>query len=76
MRVSRLAISYVTTNASLGLRKVITTEGVWRIRRRERSSVIEVFKNEDRDYGDILSLEFVEWRNGMDAKEAITETVK
>lgn len=66
----------LTTNASLGLKKTITTKGVWRIRRRERSSVIEVFKHEDRDYGDILSLEFIEWRNGMDAKEAITETGK
>lgn len=70
------ARALLTTNASLGLRKTITSKGVWRIRRRERSSVIEVYKNEDRDYGDILSLEFIEWRNRMDAKEAITETAK
>ena len=66
----------LTTNASLGLKQTITTNGVWRIRRRERSSVIEVFKNEDRGYGDILSLKFIEWRSYMDANEATTETAK
>ena len=32
--------------------------------------VIEVFKNEESGYGDILSPDFVEWRNGRDANEA------
>ncbi|KAI4127831.1 MAG: hypothetical protein LQ338_003011 [Usnochroma carphineum] len=36
--------------------------GVWRIRKREKMPVIEVFKVEERGYGDILSKEFVEWR--------------
>lgn len=62
-------------NASLGLKQTITTNGVWRIRRREKSPVIEVFKNEEFGYGGILSPEFVEWRNGRDANEANTETV-
>ncbi|MCJ1285206.1 decapping endonuclease targeting mRNA [Xylographa opegraphella] len=44
------------------LQQTITTEGVWRIRRRDRSSVIEVFRHEDSGYGDILSHEFVSWR--------------
>ena len=63
----------LTTNASLGLKRTITTNGVWRIRRRERSPVIEVFKNEESGYGDILPPEFVEWRNGMDANETNRE---
>ena len=63
----------LTTNASLGLDRTITTNGVWRIRRREGSPVIEVFKNEESGYGDILPQKFVEWRNGMDANEANRE---
>ena len=35
---------------------------MWRIRRRERSPVIEVFKQEETGYGDILLPAFVEWR--------------
>lgn len=46
---------------------MITGEGVWRIRRRERSPVIEIFRNEESGHGDILSREFVEWRSREDA---------
>ncbi|MCJ1395238.1 decapping endonuclease targeting mRNA [Xylographa bjoerkii] len=45
------------------LKQTITTEGVWRIKRRDRSTVIEVFMHEESGYGDILSHEFVAWRN-------------
>jgi len=44
------------------LKQTITTDGVWRIRRRDKSSVIEVFKHEESGCGDILSQEFVAWR--------------
>ena len=40
----------------------ITSPGVWRIRKREKVPFIEVFKCEESGYGDILSEEFVEWR--------------
>lgn len=70
------ACDLVSTNASSGFKQTITTDGVWRIRRKERSSVIEVFKNEDSGYGDILSQEFVKWRNGRDANEADVEAAK
>lgn len=40
----------------------IVGDGVWRIRRRERSSTIEVFKIEETGHGDILSDEFINWR--------------
>lgn len=66
----------ISTNATSGLKQTITTNGVWRIRRRERSQVIEVFKNEETGYGDILSPEFVEWRNDRDADEANVEAAK
>ena len=46
----------------VGLKGTITEGGVWRIRRRERSPVIEVFKQEESGYGDILLPAFVEWR--------------
>ena len=48
---------------SLGLKTTITEDGVWRIRRRERSPVVEVFKQEESGHGDILLPVFVEWRN-------------
>jgi RAT1-interacting protein len=44
------------------LRATIIGDGVWRIRRKERSSTIEVFKVEEAGHGDILSDEFINWR--------------
>ena len=44
------------------LKHTVTSDGVWRIRRRERTPVIEVFKHEETGYGDVLSPEFVKWR--------------
>lgn len=44
------------------LRDTITTEGVWRIRKRTNVPTLEVFKVEDSGYGDILSRSFTEWR--------------
>jgi len=44
------------------LKATVTGDGVWRIRRQERSSVIEVFRIEDAGHGDILSDEFINWR--------------
>lgn len=40
----------------------ISEEGVWRIRRVEKSPVIEVFRVEETGHGDILSDEFINWR--------------
>ncbi|KAI5300711.1 decapping endonuclease targeting mRNA [Ascosphaera pollenicola] len=48
------------------LRKTIDSDGVWRIRKRERSSAIEVFKLEESGHGDILSDAFVRWRSQFD----------
>ncbi|KAI1916544.1 decapping endonuclease targeting mRNA [Ophidiomyces ophidiicola] len=45
------------------LRNIISTEGVWRIRKREKAPVIEVFKLEDTGYGGILSDAFMNWRS-------------
>ena len=45
-----------------GLKQTIVGDGIWRIRRKERSSVIEAFKVEETGHGDILSDEFVNWR--------------
>jgi RAT1-interacting protein len=44
------------------LKDTITTEGVWRIRKRKDTPVIEVFKTEATGFGDILSQTFVAWR--------------
>lgn len=35
-----------------------------------------MFKKEESGYGDILSREFVEWRNGRDMSEADMEAAK
>lgn len=40
----------------------MTEDGVWRIRRKERSATIEVFKLEETGHGDILSDEFINSR--------------
>ncbi|KAI9884121.1 MAG: decapping endonuclease targeting mRNA [Watsoniomyces obsoletus] len=44
------------------LKASISTPGVWRIAKHEHSAHIEVHKLEETGYGDILSPEFVEWR--------------
>ncbi len=48
-------------------------DGVWRIRRKERASVIEVFKLEEAGHGDILSDEFINWRIKLALKDQGTE---
>lgn len=51
------------TSAFLGwLKQIITTEGLWRIRKRTNVPVLEVFKVEETGTGDILSKSFVNWR--------------
>ncbi|KIV91531.1 hypothetical protein, variant 2 [Exophiala mesophila] len=44
------------------LKGVVVEEGVWKIRKREKSSVIEVYKAVETGHGDILSAKFVKWR--------------
>ena len=51
------------------LKKTVVGEGVWRIRRRERSAVIELFKVEETGFGDILSKEFVGFRTKAQSHE-------
>ena len=49
----------------LGLKSTIQKDGVWRIRRKEKSPVIEVFRIEESGHGDVLSNEFLSWRERM-----------
>jgi hypothetical protein len=51
------------------LKATINSEGIWRIRRTERSQQIEVFKVEEQVTGRILLPEFVTWREKLLAKE-------
>jgi hypothetical protein len=51
------------------LKKTITSEGVWKIRRVERSPVIEVVKVEASGTGGILTEDFLEWRKQLYARE-------
>ena len=44
------------------LKETIKEEGVWRIKRAERSGVVEVWKVEEVGHGDIISEEFINWR--------------
>ncbi|KAL1980855.1 hypothetical protein VTN96DRAFT_3390 [Rasamsonia emersonii] len=44
------------------LKTIVNQEGTWRLRKREKSSVIEVFKIEESGNGDILSPAFTSWR--------------
>ncbi|KAI9782788.1 MAG: decapping endonuclease targeting mRNA [Peltula sp. TS41687] len=48
------------------LRGIIVEEGgVWRIRKRENESTIDVFRLEETGYGDVLSADFVQWRQSL-----------
>lgn len=46
----------------IGLKQTITSDGVWQIRKAEKSPVIEVFKTEESGHGGILTPEFLAWR--------------
>ncbi|EAW08616.1 DXO/RAI1 family decapping nuclease [Aspergillus clavatus NRRL 1] len=51
------------TAALLGwLKSTIQEGGTWRIRKREKSSLIEVFRIEESGTGDIISQSFLNWR--------------
>lgn len=55
------------TGSLTGLSATITEDGgIWRIRKREKVPVVEVFKVEESGYGDILLKDFVEWRSPED----------
>lgn len=58
--------------ACVGLKGVIRGGGVWRIRREAGGRDVEVFKLTDHGHGEVLSDEFIEWRNS-DAMKAIDE---
>ncbi|KAK5941768.1 decapping endonuclease targeting mRNA [Knufia obscura] len=47
------------------LKTTIDADGVWKIRKREKSPVLEVFKVEESGTGNILSDAFVEWRTSI-----------
>lgn len=44
------------------IRSTMDDDGVWRIRRRARSSVIEMFKIEETGHGRVLTDDFINWR--------------
>lgn len=44
------------------LKEQVRSEGVWRIRRREKGGEVECFKIEEVGHGNILSEEFINWR--------------
>jgi RAT1-interacting protein len=52
---------------TIGLKTKVQGEGLWRIRKREKSPVIELFKVEQSGHGDIISPAFMEWRKEMSA---------
>ena len=48
--------------SALGIKGIITDEGVWRISKQDKSDRIQVFKLEDNGHGNVLSSDFVQWR--------------
>lgn len=56
-----------------GLRKTITDEGVWRIRRRQGAAEIEVFQVEEVGHGEIVSDEFMNHRIKLEEMRAREE---
>lgn len=46
-----------------GLKSTVVGEGVWRIRKREKATVIEVFRIGESGHGNILSRDFFTWRS-------------
>jgi RAT1-interacting protein len=52
------------------LRTAINDDGVWRIRRRPNSPVVEVFQAEETGHGKILTDEFINWRIKLQLHES------
>ncbi|KAL8889156.1 MAG: hypothetical protein Q9215_003545 [Flavoplaca cf. flavocitrina] len=50
-------------NLCIRLKSTIVGEGVWRIRKREKGTVIETFRIEESGHGNILSRDFLTWRS-------------
>lgn len=48
--------------------KTTITEGVWRIRRQENSTAVEVFRIEESGHSKIISDEFLRWRRELAAR--------
>ena len=53
----------LTMRSVLGVKGIITDEGVWRISKQGKSDCIQVFKLEDSGHGNVLSSDFVQWRH-------------
>lgn len=49
--------------ALLGLKSTISSQGIWKIKRKEKSSEIEVYRVEESGHGNILTDEFLKWRS-------------
>lgn len=45
------------------IKTVVTGDGVWRLRKLEKSPTLELFKIEETGHGGILSESFLQWRN-------------
>lgn len=52
-----------SANGFKGLKSTIKEGGTWRIRKLEKSSLIQVFKIEETGTGDIISRSFLDWRS-------------
>jgi RAT1-interacting protein len=60
-----LANAFFLFSLLAGLKQVIQGDGVWRIRKLEKSHVIQVYKVEESGHGDILSSAFKTWRESL-----------
>ncbi|KAL8861374.1 MAG: hypothetical protein Q9178_002246 [Gyalolechia marmorata] len=60
--VSASRFSWDADKTIQGLKSTIVEDGVWRIRKKEKATVIEVFKIEKSGHGDILCQDFLTWR--------------
>ena len=68
-------LSNLKSNIHKVLKDTISTDGVWKIRRHEKSPRIEVFKVEETGHGDIISQDFLAWRRDPSTIEAAKEAV-
>lgn len=71
VRLSREEKKGNETDTPAVLKATISGDGVWRIRRREKSTIIEVFKVEETGHGGIISDDFINWRIKVALKSKI-----
>jgi len=67
-------LNHITLTHWIGLKTIITEDGVWRIRKRGKIPTLELYQLEETGHGDVLSENFVQWRTSGPSHDVTTRS--